>query len=381
MVNEYLIETFGEYIKLYSELEAMGAPKEALEIVQKTIDDTNLLIKQREARALQATVAEAPADAEQGLRVGQVFKNYKELCSFMGWKSTGGDYKKARLRELETLCKYHNEGYKFIIDEVHQQRLLKEDKRREKAIYVNPIKGILFYALKDFKGELYFSINQFTKLLEMFNNQYYELQGSTDYEEASLEMGIDINTLKGFKIGSKREAQRIIDRALRSMKGQRIIDYVQGRVVVTNDNNYRLATPEERKIIQRIEEEELKKLNCYNMASLKFKNLESKFYHRIRETFDNEGLEYINYTFYGYSITSHDKTISEQLQKLEKEANVIELKGLVKNRLLEFAEGNHKREVKKEYDSIGFGEPMLENNTMASSGYIPNFKKAIETFI
>ncbi len=259
--------------------------------------------------------------------------------------------------------------------------MLKEDKRREKAIYVNPIKGILFYALKDFKGELYFSINQFTKLLEMFNNQYYELQGSTDYEEASLEMGIDINTLKGFKIGSKREAQRIIDRALRSMKGQRIIDYVQGRVVVTNDNNYRLATPEERKIIQRIEEEELKKLNCYNMASLKFKNLESKFYHRIRETFDNEGLEYINYTFYGYSITSHDKTISEQLQKLEKEANVIELKGLVKNRLLEFAEGNHKREVKKEYDSIGFGEPMLENNTMASSGYIPNFKKAIETFI
>ncbi len=119
MVNEYLIETFGEYIKLYSELEAMGAPKEALEIVQKTIDDTSLLIKQREARALQATVAEAPADAEQGLRVGQVFKNYKELCSFMGWKSTGGDYKKARLRELETLCKYHNEGYKFIIDEVH----------------------------------------------------------------------------------------------------------------------------------------------------------------------------------------------------------------------------------------------------------------------
>lgn len=386
MVNEFLIESLEEYQKLYSELEAIGAPEEALQIVMKSIDDTKVLIKQREARELKtrvipAAVAEAQVPEEDGLTVGRVFKNYKELCSFMGWKTIGGDYKKSRLKELETLCKYHNEGYKFIIDEVHQQQLSKKDKRREKAIYINPIKCILFYALKDFKGELYFSINQFTKLLEMFNNQYYELQGSTDYEEASLEMGIDINTLKGFKIGSKREAQRIIDRALKSMKGQRIIDYVQGRVVVTNDNNYRLATPEERKTIQRIEEEELKKINCYNMASLKFKNLESKFYHRIRERFDNEGLEYINYTFYGYSITSHDKTISEQLQKLEKEANVIELKGLFKNRLLEFAEGNHKREVKKEFDSIGFGEPMLENNTMASSGYIPNFKKAIETFI
>ena len=89
------------------------------------------------------------------------------------------------------------------------------------------------------------------------------------------------------------------------------------------------------------------------MASLKFKNLESKFYYRIRERFDNEGLEYINYTFYGYSIVSHDKTITEQIKLLEKQASVVELKGLVKNRLLEFAEGNHKREVKKEYDAVG----------------------------
>lgn len=387
MGNEFLIETLIEYQKLYGEFEAMGAPEEALQIVEKSINDTSSLIKERESRKLEVRQLPAPVskalalEEDSGLTVGRVFKNYKTLCEFMGWKFTGGDYKKARLKELDSLCQWHNEGYKFVIDEVHQQQLLKKDKRREKAIYVNPIKGILFYALKDFKGELYFSINQFTKLLEMFNNQYYELQGSTDYEEVSLETGIDVYTLKGFKIGSKREAQRIIERALKSMKSQRILDYMQGRIIVTNDNNYRFATPEERRIIQRIEEEELKKINCYNMVSLKLKNLESKFYHRIRERFDNEGLQYINYTFYGYSITSHDKTISEQIKKLEKETNVIELKGLVKSRLLGFAEGNHKREVKKEYDSIGFGEPMLENNTMASSGYIPSFKKAIETFI
>lgn len=52
------------------------------------------------------------------LKNGQVFKNYKGLCEFMGWKSTGGDYKKARLKELDSLCRWHKEGNKIVIDEV-----------------------------------------------------------------------------------------------------------------------------------------------------------------------------------------------------------------------------------------------------------------------
>ena len=139
MVNEFLIETLIEYQKLYGELEAMGAPEEALQIVRKSIDDTNLLIKERESMELEAielpaSVAEdSSPEEESGVTVGRVFKNYKELCEFMGWKSTGGDYKKARLKELDTLCKWHNEGYKFVIDEVYQQQLLKKDKRRDEG--------------------------------------------------------------------------------------------------------------------------------------------------------------------------------------------------------------------------------------------------------
>ena len=69
------------------------------------------------------------------------------------------------------------------------------------------------------------------------------------------------------------------------------------------------------------------------------------------------------------------------LDAIEKEANVVELKGLFKKRLEEFAVGSHAREVKKELDSVGFGEPILEFNPIASSSYIPNFQKAIDTFI
>lgn len=81
MINEFFIETLTEYQKLHSELKAMGAPEGALKIVRKSIDDTKILIKQREARELEskvipATVIEVPvSDGNLGLTVGQVFKN------------------------------------------------------------------------------------------------------------------------------------------------------------------------------------------------------------------------------------------------------------------------------------------------------------------
>lgn len=389
MVSGFLNQTLIDYQKLYSEIEAMGAPEEALEIVRKSIDDTKLLINQRESRELEsrvlsASVAEAPAD--ESLIVGREYKNFKEACVKNGLipedsATPKGNTKKKLEKELATLFEYQKKGQKLMVTKVHHKQLQKQDKRRDKAIYVNPIKVVLFYSLKSFKGELYFSVNKFIELLEIFNKKYCGLQIDSDYQEVALETGIDVHTLKGFKIGSKREAQRIIERALKSMKSQRILDYMQGRIIVTNDNNYRFATPEERRVIQRIEEEELRKLNCFNMASLKYKNLENKFYYRIKERFQEEGLDYINYTFYGYSIVSHDKTITEQIELLEKEANVVELKKLFKKRLKEFAVGSHAREVKKELDSVGFGEPILEFNPIASSSYIPSFQKAIDTFI
>ncbi len=350
MKNELLKEMMIDYKKVLNELEKEGTPV---------------------GSALDKGVLEA----------GMFFKNYRSLCDFMGWKIQTGTAKKSQLKELDTLCAWHKLGNKIIIDDVYSKKLIKEDKRREKAIYVDPIKTILFYSLRNFKGELYFSVNQFIKILEIFNQYYYGLENEEDYAEASLETGIDVHTLKGFKVGSRREAQRIIERALRSMKSQRIIDYVEGRIIVTSDAEYRLATAEERRIIQRIEEYELKKLGCYNMASLKFKNLEKTFYYRLRESFNKSGLEYVDYTFYGYFIVSHNKAISEQIELIEKEANVKELKELFKGRLLEFAEGNNKRAIKKEYDKLTFGEPMLEINPIATNDYIPDFKKAIETFI
>lgn len=58
------------------------------------------------------------------------YKNYKELCNVMDWKTTGGKSKQLQLKDLERFCKYHKEGNKFIIDEVFENPLLKEENKR-----------------------------------------------------------------------------------------------------------------------------------------------------------------------------------------------------------------------------------------------------------
>lgn len=51
---------------------------------------------------------------------GQVFKNYKELCAYMGEEVKGGTEKMSQLRRWGCLFSWHKEGYKIIIDEVFE---------------------------------------------------------------------------------------------------------------------------------------------------------------------------------------------------------------------------------------------------------------------
>lgn len=64
------------------------------------------------------------------LKKGQVFKNWKEVCEWFDWKTTGGDTKKAYLKEFESLCEYHKEGNKFIIDKVFNKPKQIKDGRK-----------------------------------------------------------------------------------------------------------------------------------------------------------------------------------------------------------------------------------------------------------
>lgn len=62
---------------------------------------------------------------------GLVVKSYRQLCELLEIEITGGNSKKAQLKELERFVKYHKEGNKFIVDEVYSEPLEKIDGRVE----------------------------------------------------------------------------------------------------------------------------------------------------------------------------------------------------------------------------------------------------------
>ena len=51
----------------------------------------------------------------------RVYKNYKELCKAMNWKVTSSDSKNKQFKELTSICKWHKEGNKIVIDEIYSK--------------------------------------------------------------------------------------------------------------------------------------------------------------------------------------------------------------------------------------------------------------------
>lgn len=67
---------------------------------------------------------------KEELKVGQVFKNYKSICEWLGVEPSTGKSKQLHLKDFERYCLYHKEGQKFIIDEVFEEPHEKIDKRK-----------------------------------------------------------------------------------------------------------------------------------------------------------------------------------------------------------------------------------------------------------
>ena len=63
------------------------------------------------------------------LKEGMILKSYRDLCRVLNWEITGGDSKKSQLKELNRFCDFQKQGNKFIIKEIYEIPLDKQDGR------------------------------------------------------------------------------------------------------------------------------------------------------------------------------------------------------------------------------------------------------------
>lgn len=83
----------------------------------------------------------------QNIKVGDVFKNYKELCIALGTEPKDGSSKPKQLKEIETLLKFHKDGWKHIIDEIYEKPKYYENSHNKYVAYARSI--FLQYLLFD----------------------------------------------------------------------------------------------------------------------------------------------------------------------------------------------------------------------------------------
>ncbi|MGG7213567.1 hypothetical protein ACQPUY_08100 [Clostridium nigeriense] len=257
------------------------------------------------------------------LQSGMKFNNYKVLCEHMSWKiyKSGSNSYKAQMKKLDSLCKWHKEKRVFVIDEVYSKPLLIQDNRRKKSIYIDFIRKALLFSLHENtnNGENndFMSMTTIIKLIRVFEEEFYNICTREQYIKITGNLDVSNFLLRGFKVEAFGEVKRIVARALTSLKGQNVISYEQGIVIVTNDGVCRFANSEEAQLIT-----------------------------------DDEFIQ-----------------------------NVCILRNLVKIRLREFAKSNYRRKVKKKYEKTVFGEPLLENNPIAACNYLKSFERLIIYFI
>lgn len=248
---------------------------------------------------------------------GMVIKNYPELCSILGQPTykTGSNSYKAQLKEFERYFKWEKYGQKFVIVDIYDEPLPKQDGRKKgnNSIYVTYIEAILLKYLsckKDYT--CYLTKNQLFYLLGMINGYYKRI---TLPELEMLDIRITKWELDNFYFRCNQRLTEILFSALRSLENRSYISYTEQMVIVTDDNKYYVANDYEIKQILKAEKIILERMGKYSKSHVACCYKMAEFYSLLNAYLsENYGW---SRTFKRYKIISNQEFLQQGIQENE----------------------------------------------------------------
>lgn len=285
------------------------------------------------------------------LQVGQTVKNYKELCALLGEKESAGNSRKAQLKEFARYFEWEKSGQKFLITDIYDTPLPKED-GRNKGKYVKCIEIILLNYLSKQKGYTYtLSKKKWWELLGMVNRKYDNVS-----QEELLEINPIITKfeIRHYYQRCNKKLEEILFSALRSLSSRKLIDWEIETVIVTRNQektHYRVANVFEKKIILRAERYVLHKImHLEKMFNVFAKQMQDEFYRLVNEILKDSLDEDWQYYFKQVKIIYNHDQVVEAIPDIEAELRKLELNDKVVNTLNEHAEEKYRKERKKYED-------------------------------
>ena len=194
--------------------------------------------------------------------------SYKELCEIMNWKYlTGGNGKKKQFEELANVCKYHQEGRKYMIDEfcntISQNNLSQIDADidmvntfmpLQKCIiskYLFPnIEYLILYNLSHQQADkVYVTTKELLNMCGMINRNYYDVLAS-DIKKSTQEIAeaydMNYDNLIVYTDNVYRILSPMIVNALSSMSKKYEIIYSDAYKCLKNNQIVNCVNPDDK---------------------------------------------------------------------------------------------------------------------------------------
>lgn len=272
------------------------------------------------------------------LYVGQVFKNYKELCRALDEKVMAGNSKKAQLKEWERYFSYTKDGHKFIITEIYSEPKEKDDKRilgNNAAYYIDYIEILLLNLFAEYTEQghrtLLLSKGKLLYLLKMINTNYLFFRDKTS--KLSEYISIPEVEIKDFYESSDSTLTSNIETALKRLRQKSLAHWSYVTAICYVDS--RIETNELGKV-------KIKRRPIYNNREIEE---EQYIYEPVNPTkptkryrkATNEEIELIMETEkevlekYGIDTTNYYKVINKNENEKKYYINELYKKGLAKN--------------------------------------------------
>ena len=204
-----------------------------------------------------------------------IYKNWKELCEKVGWDTIRGNYKKARLKELDTICNWHKDGNKIIIDEIFGELSEEKDKRANNkntghsTSKYEMIDTLIYNQLSNI--ERIFTKSQLIRNVGLYISKDTIINSCNVESEYSIDDFLDV---------FNSTINKLIDTSLNRMSKNKIIKY--DKVIVIDSSVSVVLNSKVCKIIENIENEVSKDMNVKNIYLLPSEEKKA-FYDRCNE--------------------------------------------------------------------------------------------------
>lgn len=172
------------------------------------------------------------------LQIGQVFKNYKDLCNFLHQPVTGGKSKKYQLEMFNRYFDYRKDGYKFIITDVFEQSLIHFDKGLYQSLIQKLLLDYLVNELQKGNKTTTLTYNNLIDITGIANHNYIEHRKDvrTKYNHNS-EHDTNISNLLNVNDSIVKEFYEVTYSKIRNTL-KRSIENLANRMVILKEESY-----------------------------------------------------------------------------------------------------------------------------------------------